>query len=315
MIAPGHSRLVGVEEVDKDLDDEEEIKGLSKDKRIYFSSDYLVLYNKKTGRAAIVQVEREGMPPLAEGKGVLPTSKDFTFMREVKGVKVLSKAKETVVVKRGINVMNRSQLIAEASKIAKGGIRAVVFLGGYDHVNFVIDPPGEVPKIEVVDVVPPRPSRLMESLKLIRESELRDVPIELVSNEIDLLKIAGEMAEEHSPTLMVFPCSASDMPGEIKKARVAFLDKKLEVENEKVALIGCEISKSVFEEVFPGKEFNFYNICPRNLKISGSFIMRCCLRDKLGPLEIEGHRGYVIHWGATYEEIVEGIKHVIEGIK
>jgi hypothetical protein len=151
----------------------------------------------------------------------------------------------------------------------------------------------------------------MESLSVMIESDLRDVPVHFVFNEINILEIGKEIVKRTTPSVVAFPCTTPEIPKKIGSARVVFLDTQFDLKKEKIAVIGCEISKKIFEEIFPGKEFKFYNICPRNTKINGNFIMRCCLRDKLGPLRLHGHEGFVVHWGATYEEILEGIKHIL----
>ncbi len=313
MMMPNHSRLVGVAEVGGDLT-EEEVQEMAREGRIYFITDYLVLLNQGGDRAAIVRVEREGMPKRTQGKGPLPsTAAGFTLIRKVTGVEVLAGPEETTVVRAPVNVMNPSELVSAASRACReSGARAAVVFGNHSHVNFVIDPPEDVPRIRVVEVVPPHPSRLLESLEVIRSSQFRDVPMEFLPFELDLVEIAERLEKEFRPSLIVFPCSGSQVPGRIGEARTAFLDKPFQVEGEEVVLIGCDISKKVFTELFPEKDFHLHNICPRNLPMDGPFIMRCCQKDRLGPLEIGGHRGYVVHWGATYQEMVEGLRYMVE---
>jgi hypothetical protein len=310
MIVPEHSRLIGVVEVDEDLD-EEKIKSIARDKKVYFSSDYVVLYNPKTNKASILHVEREGMEPFSAGKGIIPSGQ-FVFLRRVKKVEVLSTMDETVVVRNNIDVMNKSQLVSAAAKIAKReGARAVVFFGNFNHVNFVIDPE-EARVITVVDLVPPYPSRLIETLKLLQASEFRSQPFEFYLEPIDLLRIAEDLVEEHRPSLVVFPCSASNISKRIGSAKTCFINKEFEVKDEKVLLIGCEVTEKVFRERFPEKRFIFHNVCPRRQNIRGLFITRCCRREGLGLVYTDEGKGYVVHWGATQEEIASGIRELLK---
>ena len=58
------------------------------------------------------------------------------------------------------------------------------------------------------------------------------------------------------------------------------------------------------------------NICPLSTrKPSKPFILRCCQSDKLGPTEIGGVPGVVVHWGANPREIYEAIRTLASSIR
>jgi len=295
--------MVGLVEVEKDLNDEREIREIARNKKVYFSSEYLVLYNKKTDNATIIRVRKE--EPLDK------TNDNFSFMRKVEGIEVLSKAEDTAIIRSKINPLSNSEILTVAHEIARRKrVKGVVFFGKYDHVNFAIVPE-KVPTINVIDVVPPYPSRLLESLKTIRKTQL-DIPVSFKFKRINILKIARELTKKFRPSLLVLPCSASGIPEVLNGSKVVFLDKKFDVKNDKIVLIGCKVSKEVFSENFPGKRFIFYNICPRKHKVDGYFITRCCLKNKTGPLMINGHLGYTVHWGDGYEEILTALDNILK---
>ena len=108
----------------------------------------------------------------------------------------------------------------------------------------------------------------------------------------------------------VFPCSASGLKGKC-------LDSDILVENGHL-LVGCEISKTIFEMCFPELEYSFINICPLKSEIlvpSRPFITRCCRSENSGLVNISGFEGVVVHWGDSEYQVVEAIKNLVNKIR
>ncbi|MFQ6050489.1 MAG: hypothetical protein ACE5K4_02230 [Candidatus Hydrothermarchaeota archaeon] len=298
MILPEHCRFVSLKKVKINLRDREEIKRSLKNKEAYFSSKYIVLLNEKSNDAAIVETE-------LAGKG---------FIQKIINLSIISMPEETSVIKRPIDVRCKSELITTAYKEAKkSNAKAVVVFGEHEHMNFVIDPlDSNIKKIQVIDVVPPFPSKLMEDITYLRRCGLikeKDFFIDFELNAINLIEKGRKYIAKN--TLLLFPCDIGITKNELN-GNFAFLTDVQEVKENNV-LIGCEVSKMVFEEKF-NEKFIHENICPREVAkeiVRHPFILRCCLRDKLGFMKLNNNIGIAIHFGASKEEIASSLNELI----
>jgi ribosomal protein L36 len=180
----------------------------------------------------------------------------------------------------------------------------VIFTGIDKHVTFVHKPDlDEILDIEIVDVVPPEPSWLASVVRRLEESGIfGDLTIRFTDNLTDLRQFEGENT--------VFPCSSSGLKGKCLDCDVIKEDGSL--------LVGCEISRELFESRFPGLEYSFINICPFKSDVfrpTRPFITRCCRSEKSGIVTINGIKGAVVHWGASEFYVADTIWKLVRELR
>ncbi|HWR26062.1 MAG TPA: hypothetical protein VN278_07460 [Methanosarcina sp.] len=282
MIFPDEYKHVGVTKAS--CADSEEL--------IYFLTDYLIVEkeNPQNGSSeyAVYYVEKSG----------------DSLLRKVEGLELIASGEEVVKYNEELNIKDRTLLIEIAAKLCTGKVNTVIFTGMDKHVTFVNKPDLlSILEIEILDVAPPEPSWLSLVIKRLEASGIfGDLQIRFVENIIDLRLFEGENT--------VFPCSASGLEGKC-------LDSDVLTENGHL-LVGCEISKTLFEMRFPKLEYSFVNICPFKSDIvlpSKPFITRCCRSEKSGPVNLAGFEGAVVHWGASEYQIVEAIRELVNRLR
>jgi hypothetical protein len=282
MIFPDEYKHVGVTKAS--CADSEEL--------IYFLTDYLIVEkeNPQNGSSEYVvyYVEKSG----------------DSLLRKVEGLELIASGAEVVKYNEELNIKDRTLLIEIAAKLCTGKVNTVIFTGMDRHITFVNKPDLlSILEIEILDVAPPEPSWLSLVIKRLEASGIfGDLQIRFVENIIDLRLFEGENT--------VFPCSASGLEGKC-------LDSDVLTENGHL-LVGCEISKTLFEMRFPKLEYSFVNICPFKSDIvlpSKPFITRCCRSEKSGPVNLAGFEGAVVHWGASEYQIVEAIRELVNRLR
>jgi hypothetical protein len=266
----------------------------SKDKEepIYFLTDYLIVekQNPQNGSLdyAVYRVEKNG-----DG-----------LLRKVEKLGLIASEKEVIKYDRELNIKDRTLLIETAAKLCTGKVNTIIFTGMDKHVTFVHKPDlSSILEIEILDVAPPEPSWLVMVIRRLETSGIfGDLQIRFVENVIDLRRFESKNT--------VFPCSSSGLEGKC-------LDSDVLTENGHL-LIGCEISKTLFEMRFPKLEYSFINICPLNSEIvvpSKPFITRCCRSEKSGPVDLIGFEGAVVHWGASEYQIAEAVRKLVHRLR
>ncbi|KKH50936.1 hypothetical protein [Methanosarcina sp. 1.H.A.2.2] len=259
---------------------------------IYFLTEYLIeeRENPETGSSeyAVYHV-------IKSGEGLL---------RKVESLELLASGDEVVRYDRELNIKDRSLLIETALKLCTGKVNTVIFTGVDRHVTIVHDPdPSSILEIEILDVAPPEPSWLSQVVRRLEASGIfGDLQVRFTEKIIDLRQFEGENT--------VFPCSASGLEGKC-------LDSDVLTENGHL-LVGCEISKTLFEMRFPELDYSFVNICPFKSEIvvpSKSFITRCCRSEKSGLVTINGFEGAVVHWGASEFQVVEAVRKLVNRLR
>ena len=222
---PSHCKDVTRKEVDFALSREEIISRL-KGRKIYKSTKYLVLENG--GDFAVVEVS------------VDPTPEDKLLFKPIKEVKVISLPENTLFIENEkVNVLNANSMAAAAEKdLAK----TVIVEGEHHHISFIT--PTEKMVLKVVEAVPPFPPRLFTLVKKAVENEQFSGPIEVVPDFTDLRDLAGSAGEDS----ILFPCKGSALSLKEEK-QVYFLDRAPTLP-EKITLIGCRLSKRIFEEIY-----------------------------------------------------------------
>lgn len=259
---------------------------------IYFLTDYLIAEqeNPQTGgfEYAVYHVKKTG-----EG-----------LLRKVEALKTIASGEEVVKYSKELNIKDRALLIETAKKLCTGKVNTVIFTGVDKHVTFVHDPDlSSILELEILDVAPPYPSWLSLVVRRLEASGIfGDLQLKFTEKVIDLKCFEGKNT--------VFPCSASGLKGKC-------LDSDLLMENGHL-LVGCEISRTLFEMRFPKLEYSFVNICPFKSEIvvpSKPFITRCCRSENSGLVTISGFDGAVVHWGASEYQVAEAIRKLVNSLK
>ena len=281
MIFPSHCKFIGV--INRHIR-----SNYQPDDAIYFSSQYVLVF-EAPDKCEVFEVESSG-----EG-----------FIRKKAGARRISRAEETLVYRELVDISNRADLLRKAVPLCTGGINTVVFQGVDRHYMFVKDPAsGGLTTVEVHDVAPPEPAWLAYNVKKLEEAGMFG---ELMLDfEYHVLNLKDY---EDPRRTIIFPCHASGLNG-------LFLDSLDEEPQGEIRLVGCNTSKLVFEARYPLKRYEHVNICPLSTrKPSKPFILRCCQSDKLGPTEIGGVPGVVVHWGANPREIYEAVRALSSSIR
>jgi hypothetical protein len=255
---------------------------------IYFLTDYLIVEGEKTetgsGEYEVYYVKKSG-----EG-----------LLRKVEALERIASGEEVIKYDKELNLKNRTLLIETAAKLCTGKVNTVIFTGVDKHVTIVHDPDlSSILEIEILDIVPPEPSWLSLVVRRLETSGIfGDLQVRFVEKVIDLRQFEGKNT--------VFPCSASGLKGKCLDSDKLNEDGHL--------LVGCEISKTLFEMRFSELEYSFINICPFKSDIvvpSKSFITRCCRSEKSGLVNISGFEGAVVHWGASEYQVAQAIRNLI----
>lgn len=252
---------------------------------IYFSTRYLIHFG---GEITIYGVE---------------TKPGKDFMRPVKSMKPIVSGDAILEYPEKIDTRSRANLIELAFSLCKDGVKAVIFKGPDEHVTFVHEPDlSAITEIEILDVVPPRPSWLVYVIENLETAGvLGDLALKFKSRVLDLRSFEAED--------VYFPCTASGLGRSLDSDRV---------EIEDPLIVGCEVSREVFRGMYPGKEHGFLNTCPLSndlLVPKGPFITRCCKSERSGITRSKGHLGVVVHWGDGAPKIAEAIRCLAEELK
>jgi hypothetical protein len=259
---------------------------------IYFLTDYLIVENEnpETGSPeyGIYHVKKSG----------------GDLLRKVEALEIIASGEEVIKYELELNIKNRTLLIETAAKLCTDKVNTVIFSGIDKHITFVHHPDlSSILEIEVLDIAPPEPSWLSLVVRRLEASGIfGDLQVRFAEKIIDLRQFEGKNT--------VFPCSAAGLEGKC-------LDSDTLTENGHL-LVGCEISKTLFEMRFPELEYSFINICPFKSDIvvpSKSFITRCCRSEKSGLVKISGFEGAVVHWGASEYQVAEAIRNLVHQIR
>jgi hypothetical protein len=248
---------------------------------IYFSTRYLI--NLEGPELYLVESSGEG------------------FMRSLEKLELIASGREIVVLPEILDTRNRASLISTAYEICKDGVNTVVFKGPDEHITFVHEPDlSQILTVEVLDAAPPDPPWLCHVIKNLESCGiLGDLQVQFRYKTLDLRDFDSEDA--------YYPCRASGL------GRSLDCDK---VVHDMPKIVGCDVSKEIFKENYPGKEFEFINICPsQSLVPEGPFISRCCRSERRGLTKRDGHIGVLVHWGDGPYEISEAIRCLVKAAR
>lgn len=236
------------------------------------------------------------------------------LMRSVSDDEVIAWGSQVYHYPGEVNLHDRTLLIRLAERVCKKSSEddsdddydneydTVVFTGYDKHVTFIHKPdPSAIRMVDIVDVVPPRPSGLSYVVSKLREigitGELQ-MDFDLEYNIIDLSRFEGDN--------VVFPCTASGLSGKCLDSDTIC---------ERSMLVGCEISNELFNLLFPDVEYDHVSFCPFKsdlFTIRRPFLARCCQTSNAGLTRINGYDGVIVHWGASMYDVVEALKKLAQ---
>lgn len=241
-----HCKDISVKEVDFPLTVKGITEGLANWK-VYRRSEYLVLKNGQD--ASVLKIG---------------ASESDRLFKDLDSFEVVSLPDETVLLEcEDVDVLNASSM-ARIQSLHPG--KTIVVKGMFSHVGLA---KGLIAhRIRVVDVIPPRPSKLRYFVEKAIDSGLIDHPVIPEYREIDLERLA----EESGSKSVMFPCSASEAASSMD---VLYLDRTPVVTGD-VTLIGCSLSERIFKEVY-GSQPELINMCPCQYAYPGiPTIVKCC---------------------------------------
>jgi hypothetical protein len=253
---------------------------------IYFTTEYLI--SDLQSGYSIYKVK-------SEGEGLL---------RKLVSLELIAKGNQIQKFSEKLDAHDRTRLIESSIPLCKRRVNTVIFEGMDRHITFVHEPSlHEVMEIEIIDIMPPEPPWLASAIdRLVSSGILGELNIRFTKKLINLRKFEGEKT--------VFPCYASELKGK-------YLDTDIDIEDNS-ELVGCDISKQIFELRFPGLTYKHINMCPLKAELympTKPFITRCCQSKKSGMVNINGIDGAVVHWGASEYDIVDAIRMLVKVLK
>ncbi len=253
---------------------------------IYFTTEYLIA-DLPSGYS-IYRVK-------SEGEGLL---------KKLVSLELIAKGKQIKKFEEKLDSHDRTKLIESAIPLCKGNVNTVIFEGMDRHITFVNEPSlHEVMEIEIIDISPPEPPWLAFAIqRLVRSGIVGELNIRFTTKLIDLRRFEGGKT--------VFPCYASELKGK-------YLDTDTDIEDNST-LVGCDISKQIFDIRFPDLSYKHINMCPLKTELympTKPFITRCCQSKKSGMVNLNGIDGAVVHWGASEYDIVDAIRMLVKVLK
>jgi len=245
---------------------------------IYFSTRYIIVLEEEPSIYAVDPAEETG------------------FLRASRSNKLLAAPGEVIYNPFPVDTRDRAALIEWASRFCGEEVKAVVFRGVDEHLTFVYEPDLKaITDVEILDVVPPEPSWLVQTIDGLKASGMiGDLAMRFSSRVLDLSQYWGDD--------VYYPCTASGLGKSLDSDRVDVEDP---------LIVGCEISREVFRAAYPGKNHRFINTCPvshPDLRPKGPFVTRCCRSERRGLTRIDGHTGVLVHWGDGAPQIYEAIR-------
>jgi hypothetical protein len=285
--------------------DEPDLRAFLTGRPAYRRTRYLVA--RHGGASAVLEVSKESEQPL---------------FSPITAVRLVAAAGETAFVDAPeADTAIPSQLARVAAEQAPQA-RCVIVRGRYGHVSFIADPAPV--RVMVLEVVPPRPAKLVDQLARVLDLAEDLPPVELVPDLVDLADLAASRPSGH----YLFPCRAGGSGAEDLASRepgadglpagesgaagpdtgVSYLD---EVPVRRPwTLVGCARSRAI-HDFFYGNDVDMVDMCPRSLAgrrlagRPGPVVTKCCLLED--RVSTDGDC-VVVPWGATFAQVKEGLQ-------
>ncbi len=287
MIMPTHARTVKVITQTEFPRIDEIIGSLT-----YETSEYCVyLDNRSENVVGVYKItsEREQEP----------------FARIRKLEEIAPDAPKRLIQDARLDVANLLQILSYLEKLECGssGPEIITFIAKHDHVTFAYcDRPVNLPEIQVIDVIPPSPSKLEGALKILQHVGVIPADCPVTYHLIDEVELLEKM--ESDPVLV--PCKLSDLDNNHTRA-VFSVDKNLhQLKDKHVHVLGCTRTLQA-AQAHRLDVVEFKSMCPmHNLPDKGFFIAKCCmLRSGVEQHENGQSTGVVVPWGFNYAQIFE----------
>ena len=192
-----------------------------------------------------------------------------------------------------------SQLAATALRRAPQA-RCVVMQGRYEHVNFILDP--KPLRINVAEVVPPQPAKLLDQARRVLDVADDLPPIELVPVLFDI----AELARTKPAARYLFPCRSSGL--DVGGADIAFLDQRPPL--AEWVLVAPERSEQIHDWFYGEPPAGLVHICPRDLArdVEGPTLTKCSLLEE--TIEQDGDH-VAVPWGASLAHVRTGLEMLV----
>jgi hypothetical protein len=271
-------------------------------------------------RTRYIVVQRTGATGAGQPAAVVEVAKRSAapLFSEITAVSMIAHPGETALVDAPAADSGVPTILGRVAAERAPGARCVIVRGRYGHVGFIADPAPV--RIRVVEVVPPRPAKLVDQASRVLELAEDLPPIELAPELTDLAALAGSSPAAH----YLFPCRAGAEAGDAGTAgaepgaagtggaAVFYLDEI--PPRADWTLVGCARSRAIHEWFYDG-EAPVVDICPRNLarpaaaERAGPVLTKCCLlEDKI--LVEDGM--VIVPWGASLDQVREGLARAVE---
>ncbi len=286
-IIPKHSRTVKVI-TEAEIDSIEQLEG----SLTYETTEYCVYLNADNDRVLGVYA-------------IQGTSVEEPFIR-ISGIKEIGAGvSKHLVQDPSIDLSNILDVLCWLSRNEVGlkEPEIKVFISKHDHITFAyLKEPLELPVIQVVDVIPPSPSKLEAAFDVLRYSGMIPESYPVRFHLID----EGELVERIHGKDVLIPCRFTEIIDRVPQ-KVYSVDKDLyKVSRQSIHVIGCQRTREAADAC--GADVNaFDDICPaRNLPEEGVFLAKCCLlRDDIELRENQQAEGVVIPWGFNYAHVFQ----------
>jgi hypothetical protein len=286
---PDRYREVSVTDVDVPLE-AGPLHELLTARPVYRRSDFMVV--RRGGQVALVKLVRGA---------------ETGLFAPLEDVELLAGPAETVYLRRpDLDTGVPSALLAAAAEVPDA--RCVVVEGSYGHVSFVLDPAPV--RVHVLDVVPPRPAKLLDQLQRVLDTA-DDVPgVHLVPHVVELADLLPPEPED----AYLLPCRGGGM--EVPGARVAYLDEV--PPRADWTLLGCARSRAIHDFFYSDSDtrppVRQIDICPRHLAARADLpagepvVTKCCLFEERN--EVDG-RTVVTPWGASFGQLRQALSTAV----
>ncbi len=207
-------------------------------------------------------------------------------------------------------VMSRPDVdVGIASQIAQAipagsDHRCVIVEGRYSHISFLLNPEPLV--LNVLDIVPPAPSKLLDQLARILDTAEDTPPVVLSGESVDAVELlqASSASSDH----VLLPCRGPGVT--LEGTAVSYLDQR--PPKEDWTLLGCERSEQI-HRWFYSADVPSIDTCPRQFlgverDADGATLTRCCLLQQ--GLELSG-RAVLVPWGSSLAEVGAALDRLI----
>ena len=287
-LVPSQYRNVSLADVPVPLD-EASLRGYLAGRPAYRRTRYLVA--RHGAASAVLEISKESERPLFS---------PITAIRMVAAV-----AETAFVDAPQTDTAIPTQLAQVAARQAPQA-RCVIVRGKYGHVSFIVDPAPI--RVVVVEVVPPRPAKLVDQLTRVLDLAEDLPPVELVPELVDLADLAATRPAGH----YLLPCRAGETGPDGLGAPVSYLDEV--PGREPWTLVGCARSRAI-HDWFYGGDVDMVDMCPRVLAGRGRtsrtdpVLTKCCLLED--RVSADGDC-VVVPWGATLAQVSDGLRQALQ---